>query len=333
MNIRNKILLLCTVFCILFGVQNVQAQQYKTYEGFEYSYSSSKDCIYIMKYVGTQEYVTVPASIEGKEVRYLSDAFKNNTTIKKVELPYTLVDMGRFTGCTSLEEIQIPNKVKKVRSYAFYGCKSLKNVQFSDGLLEIGDYAFARCEGLKEVIIPNTVTSSGRGAFSNCTNLQKVVLSQNEDNINIKAFYNCKNLTTITFSKNLYWIRQEAFVGCKALQKINLPSKMAFIEDYAFHDCGLTEIKLPKNVNTLGEGVFSDCKKLKKIVIKSKKIDTWRGLDDHVPEDEHEEEELKDLVFYNIHKKAVFDVPNSCIKKYKKWLKETGSYKKTMKVK
>lgn len=245
MNIRRQILFICTICFIFCGVQNVQAQepsQYKTYEGFEYSYSSSKDCIYIMKYTGTAAYVTVPAYIDGKEVRYLCDAFKNNTTIKKVELPNTLVDIGRFTECTALEEITIPNKVKKISTYAFYGCKSLKNVQFSNGLLEIGNNSFTGCNLLKEVVIP-------------------------------------------------------------------------------------------KNMLSIEEGAFSDCKKLKKIVIKSKGIETWRGYNENKAEEDQEEESLKDLVFYNIHKKAVFDVPNSCIKKYKEWLIETGCFKKTMKIK
>ena len=333
MNIRKGILLLCTFFCILFGVQNVQAQEYKTYEGFEYTYSSSKDCIYIVKYIGTEAYVTVPASIDGKEVRYLCDAFKNNTTIKKVELPDTLVDMGRFTGCTSLEEIVISGKVKKIPSYAFNGCKSLKSVQFPNGLLEIGNYAFAKCEALTEVVIPNTVTNLGKVTFSNCINLQKVVLSENMDSIGSRVFYNCKKLSTITLPKKVYIINQEAFAGCKGLKKIKLPSAMTFIEKYAFSDCGLKEIVLPKKVTYMEEGAFCDCKNLKKIVIKSKKISTWRGYNENKAQDEQGEESLRDLVFYNIHKKAVFDVPNSCIKKYKNWLKETGSYKKTMKIK
>ena len=80
MNIRKGILLLCTVLFIFCKGQTIQAQelpQYKNYEGFEYSYSSSKDCIWIMKYIGTEEQVTVPAYIEGKEVRYLCDTFQN----------------------------------------------------------------------------------------------------------------------------------------------------------------------------------------------------------------------------------------------------------------
>ena len=336
MNIRRQILFICTICFILCGVQNVQAQepsQYKTYEGFEYSYSSSKDCIYIMKYTGTAAYVTVPAYIDGKEVRYLCDAFKNNTTIKKVELPNTLVDIGRFTECTALEEIVIPNKVKKISTYAFYGCKSLKNVQFSNGLLDIGNNSFTGCNSLKEVVIPNTVTSLGAATFSNCTTLQKVVLSKNIDSIGSRVFYNCKKLKTIPLPKKVYIIKEEAFAGCKSLQKIKFPSAMAYIEAYAFRGCGLKQIVLPKNMLSIEEGAFSDCKKLKKIVIKSKGIETWRGYNENKAEEDQEEESLKDLVFYNIHKKAVFDVPNSCIKKYKEWLIETGCFKKTMKIK
>ena len=64
MNVRKGILLLCTVLCILCKGQTVQAQelpQYKNYEGFEYSYSSSKDCIWIMEYVGDKIKLVNPA--------------------------------------------------------------------------------------------------------------------------------------------------------------------------------------------------------------------------------------------------------------------------------
>lgn len=322
MNVRKGILLLCTVLCILCKGQSIQAQelpQYKSYEGFEYSYSSSKDCIWIMKYIGNEENVIVPAYIEGKEVRYLCDIFQNNTTIKTVELPDTLMGIGSFSGCTSLEKIVIPKKIRIIPDYTFYGCKNLKHVQFFDGLLRIDDYSFAGCEALEEVVIPNTVTSIGKGAFSNCTKLQKVVLSKNMDLVYIRVFYNCTKLKTITLPKKINCISAEAFAGCKSLQKIKLSSVMTNIGEYAFSGCGIKEIVLPKKIEVIREGAFSDCKKLKKIVIKSKKI---------------KEEYLGQLAFHNINKKAVFDVPNSCVSKYKKWFVKTGSFKKkTMKIK
>ena len=322
MNVRKGILLLCTILCILCKGQTIQAQelpQYKNYEGFEYSYSSSKDCIWIMKYKGMEEYVTVPAYIEGKEVRYLCDTFQNNTTIKKVELPDTLVGIGSFTGCTSLEEITIPKKIKIIPKYSFYGCKNLKQVQFSEGLIRIEDYSFAECEALKEVVIPDTVKSIGKGGFLNCINLEKAVLSKNMEFVYTKVFYNCTKLKTVILPKKIHWITTEAFSGCKSLEKIILPSAVINIDEYAFQGCGLKEIVLPKKIEAIREGAFSDCKNLKKVVIKSKKI---------------KKKYLEQLAFTNINKKAVFDVPNSCIKKYKKWLIETGSFKKkTMKIK
>ena len=139
------------------------------------------------------------------------------------------------------------------------------------------------------------------------------------EDIFIRTFYNCKKLKNITLPKKIYWISVEAFAGCKSLKNITLPSAMTTISEYAFCGSGLKEIVLPKKMEIIREGAFSDCKNLKKIEIKSKKI---------------KKKYLEELAFHNINKKAVFDVPNSCIKKYKKWLIETGSFKKkTMKIK
>lgn len=318
-----KLFVLCLVCLTLFGTGQVQAEgewTVKVYNDFEYSYDSVKDCIWLVNYIGNAEHAVVPATIEGKEVRYLNYAFENNQTIKKIELPDTIVDIGRFNGCTSLEEIVIPKKVKVIERHAFFGCSSLKKVVLPQGLKQIGEYAFSECTALERVYIPDGAELIGDGVFANCTNLKKVRLSKKIDT-GSRTFLNCTKLTTVIMPNGIEVIGTEAFAGCKSLKTVKLPSTLEAICEYSFDGCAMREITIPKKVNQIQKGAFINCRKLKKIVIKSKKIEEWTWEQERFP-------------FYNIHKKAVFDVPNSCITKYTKWLTQTGSFKeKTMKIK
>ena len=42
-----------------------------------------------------------------------------------------------FSGCTSLEEIRLPKKLKKIDRYMFDGCTNLKRLYIGDAITEI----------------------------------------------------------------------------------------------------------------------------------------------------------------------------------------------------
>ena len=77
----------------------------------------------------------------------------------------------------------------------------------------------------------------------------------------------------------------------------------------------LKKLTIKGSVKFIGKNAFSGCKKLKKIVFTSKKVPAI-GKD----------------AFKNIDNKAVFYVPKKSLKKYKKALKASGGFKKTMRI-
>ena len=106
-----------------------------------------------------------------------------------------------FDGCSSLENIELPNTITSVGYRAFYNCsgirnatisravcestlaevfpasyQSITNVVISDGVANIAARAFAGCGSLASVMIPFTVRQIGDYAFSGCESLHKVVL-------------------------------------------------------------------------------------------------------------------------------------------------------------
>ena len=65
-----------------------------------------------------------------------------------------------------IEEVVIPNSVKKIQAKAFWGCKNLKKVILGSSLIEIGLWAFIDAK-LDEIYIPDSVKKIGKWAFNN----------------------------------------------------------------------------------------------------------------------------------------------------------------------
>ena len=75
----------------------------------------------------------------------------------------------------SVKDLEIPDGVLAIGSYACYQCGSLENVKFSDSVATIYNYAFQDCVKLALIDLPN-VSSIGTVSFSGCTNLKTIIL-------------------------------------------------------------------------------------------------------------------------------------------------------------
>jgi hypothetical protein len=160
----------------------------------ELQYNISFDnTYYICTGIGgkTGSAVSVPATFNGKPIRYVGEsAFINKTQLNSVVLannvkgiaPYafygcsnlTSIDIPNsvnriwhqaFRGCTALSSINIPSAVTGIEDYTFYGCKSLTSVVIQEGTTEIGESAFQGCTSLKTLTIPSTLKSVGENAL------------------------------------------------------------------------------------------------------------------------------------------------------------------------
>lgn len=299
-----RIAIICLVVTLLFLVkQESMAAEYSLFEDYKYVVVEDGSAICIKEYIGRDIYVTVPSQIEGKPVWYIGEAFYENRTIQKVVLPDGLKVVSGFDGCENLKDIYIPNTVVKVDNFAFANCINLEKLNLPNGIVEIGDYAFYNCKSLKEIVIPNSVKVIEQAAFLDCKKLKKVTLSKSLTELNWETFKGCKSLKSITIPNGIKRIGDEAFYGCKALKKISLPNSLLRIDNTVFHECGFTQVTIPKNVTHIGWNVFYSCEKLKKVKIKSTKVKHF-GFG----------------ALGGINEKAVVDVPNKCLKKYKKML-------------
>ncbi len=108
----------------------VTAGETLTYNDFTY-YKSNDEGIGIMSYTGSAEKVTIPSEIDGVEVKYVWDAFRNNETVKEVVIPNTVIELdGCFEGCKNLTKVTFYNSVSIIYENTFKDCEKLSSVEF-----------------------------------------------------------------------------------------------------------------------------------------------------------------------------------------------------------
>ena len=102
------------------------------------------------------------------DCEFVKSLFCNISSINKINLTDKVTSIGdrAFYGCSGLTSINIPNSVTSIGNSSFSGCSSLTSVTIPNRVTSIGDYAFYGCSGLESVTIPNSVTSIGEKAFS-----------------------------------------------------------------------------------------------------------------------------------------------------------------------
>ena len=192
----------------------------------------------------------------------------NNTVI-----PSGVKSIGKyaFSGCCSLEGVEIPGSVTIIEDYAFHNCSGLKNITIAGGLTSIGDCAFARCTKLTSIELPDGLTSIGNVAFSGCSGLTSIRIPSSVTSIGYNAFDGCKGLTAINLPDGLTSINNSLFCNCSGLESIEIPDSVTSIGYNVIENCNkITSIKIPANVTSIRYNSFSNCSNLQQICVDEK---------------------------------------------------------------
>ena len=229
--------------------------------------------------------VDLPGNIE----KIGGSTFMNCKSLTEITIPKSLTNFGHdiFSGCSNLktikfekgittipawlfwgydddswfdglEEIDIPETVTTIGSYAFANCKNLTTVTGMKNVTEIRDNAFYNCSNLKEIIIPDGVTSIGSNAFQNCTSLASVRIPNSVTSLGTYIFDGCSSLTDVALGKGLTSIPSYMFSNCESLKNIKIPYNVEAIESYAFlNDTAFTEITIPRKTTAINSNAFS----------------------------------------------------------------------------
>lgn len=173
-----------------------------------------------------------------------SQIFNQNNSVPQTLKSLTItkdvtIDSNAFYNCKTLEEIYLPNTLRKVGSTAFTGCNNLKDVyfagdgddwckiQFTDAtslpnyykktvyfLNEDDEYSL-----VEEVILTSTVLKIGDYQFSNFGTLKNVITSNSVKEISACAFRFCDNLEYIYIGDSVETICVDAFNFCPQLKE------------------------------------------------------------------------------------------------------------------
>lgn len=122
----------------------------------------------IQKYMGKGGKVTVPSKLDKKDVIGIAD--------------------NAFRGA-EITRVVVPSTVRAVGLHAFSGCDTLESVEIAEGVEEIGGYAFADCPKLCIVKLPDSIKEIGSGAFNSCPELKLTYKGQTYTPANVEELY------------------------------------------------------------------------------------------------------------------------------------------------
>ena len=188
--------------------------------------------------------------------------------IEEVEIPDTVTEIGSyaFHNFLELKKINIPNSVTRIGQDAFYYCINLTSITIPNSVTSIGYGAFSWCSSLTSITIPESVTDIKEASFSSCSSLTSIKLPNNLISIGSNAFHDCSSLASITIPESVTSIGNCAFDGCSSLTSITIPESVTSIGVEAFGYCGsLTNITIPKSVTSIGNYAFDNCSSLTNI--------------------------------------------------------------------
>ena len=154
-----------------------------------------------------------------------------------------------------LQSYRIGDGVREIGPYAFAYTReteiALGNVQ------TIGEYAFAY-GAISSLTLPDALYSLGVDAFRGNHALTSVTFGSGLKKIPASSFALCTSLREITLHQNVTEIGEYAFAR-SGLTKINFAAKgsLVAIGQEAFAACNLSELTIPKSVNTIHAEAFA----------------------------------------------------------------------------
>jgi len=288
-------------------------------------------------------------------------AFRNCKRLKSIKLSrISHIEEDAFAGCESLLHVDFSQgTIKSIPQNLFYNCNSLEDVELPDTIKKIGDNSFFGCEKLSITLTEN-IKTIGNSAFNGCKNLSFLSMPIFLQHIGRQAFKNCKALSGIGFKSFPNEIEAQAFDCCDELDYPNIhglsnngnmffcgfhfssfsepefrfvksivnakevvvPSTVIAIDDNCFMDNeSIQSIKLPSSVKTIGNRAFKGCTNLREVICQN---NTINHLGEYAFEDCYNLETISGSL-------AVNSIPQGAFKECKKLesisiVSEIGSY-------
>ena len=257
-----------------YGADRSDTVPWQTADGVKQSgqwlYFDNDDHISVCGYFGTEEHITVPSEIDGKQVTELSYCGVNPDSQYSRNF---FGDSGyMYSGeegsvMSPVKHITIPDTVTRIGANTFYGC-NLEQADLPEGLTYIGSNAFSYCGSLKNINIPSTVTIIDDMAFFSAV-LTSLSLPEGLEFIGSYAFAG-SDITQITVPDSVKYIGRRAFSVCWSLEEVTLSENLRIIPESLFESCfKLTSLEIPEGVQIIEPYALSGCPELETLYIPS----------------------------------------------------------------
>jgi Leucine Rich Repeat (LRR) protein len=182
----------------------------------DWQYSINGNNAIITRYTGRDSDVSIPSAVNGLPVQYLDiGAFSGRTSLTNVLIPSTVygvlngLGVVPFDSCINLLAINVDPQ-----SPSF---SSIDGVLFNKKQTSVLEYPQGRAGGYT---IPTGVLRVSAYAFDGCTNLNSVTIPSSVTNILNQAFHGCSGLSFITIPGSVKAIGAFAFTGCDYMTNV-----------------------------------------------------------------------------------------------------------------
>lgn len=161
---------------------------------------------------------------------------------------------GGFAGLTGVQNILLPDSIRKIGANAFTGCIEIESIDIGKYVEDIAGSAFV---GWNEDQRINDYSGQIRANTLNDCNA-RIYATVRTDTQVVSGYTGMKNLYGITLNNNITTIAENAFSGCVNLEEFVLPSYVTTIGSLAFNDCTkIQSITLPKTLSSLAVDAFT----------------------------------------------------------------------------
>ena len=202
---------------------------------------------------------------------YAKKLYLNDELVTEINIPDGVSEIKSFAfaHCNSLQKVTLPSSVTEIGIHAFNNCKNLESVSLNEGLTDIGYQAFSGSR-LKEVTIPESVVSIEESFVScylteiyvNANNLNYCSIDGNlysKDGKILIQFFNNNESDTVVIPRGVTEIGEYAFAGKEGFSSVIIPDSVKNIGSRAFYMTNLRNVTIGIGVVNIGEAAFSWC--------------------------------------------------------------------------
>ncbi|BAK48087.1 hypothetical protein CXIVA_21200 [Clostridium sp. SY8519] len=217
-----------------------------------------------------------------------SNAF-SGSNLYEIVIPSSVTKIGAsaFSSASGLQgKVTLSSNITDIEAYAFSGCSSLEEIEIRSSKAVLGRAAFRGTSGVQKVTLPADIkweysrgADSGADTFLGC-GAKEIVYTAGETGVMTDAVpgseNNCytggvcygtrANVEKITFEKGITHIGNYTCYCSGSdraypnLKQVNFPEGLESIGEYAFYNAGGTfDCTLPSSLKEVGQYAFSSC--------------------------------------------------------------------------